>query len=359
MAPEQAGGSDRRALVGPATDIYALGVILYQLVTGQLPFQGDSTLEVLRAFVSDEPVWPRRLQPRLPRDVEVITLHCLEKEPNRRYTSALALAEDLQRFPEGRQVAARPIGSGARLARACRRRPVVALLPGRLTASLFGGPWGVTRKWLEADANARQADDEKQATLYEAYRARIAAAGAALQNHDVADAARQLEAAPKALRGWEWRHLQSRLEDSTSVIPLPTGGIGLLVPGRDRLRVGTVSEDGLSLTELDGGAGSILPLRPRDPHGVTASETRLGLRVAVGSEQGVFDLFDEAGRRLGRAGRPLAGGSFRAAVSPDGARLASPWRQGNWTRLAVLDAKSGRLTAVCEGYRDNPRCKAG
>ena len=68
--------------MGPATDIYALGVILYQLLTGQLPFQGDSTLEVLRAVTSDEPVRPRRLQPRLPRDLEAITLHCLEKEPS-------------------------------------------------------------------------------------------------------------------------------------------------------------------------------------------------------------------------------------------------------------------------------------
>ena len=203
MAPEQAGGSGRRALVGPATDIYALGVILYQLLTGQLPFQGDSTLEVLRAVTSDEPVRPRRLQPRLPRDLEAITLHCLEKEPRRRYPSALALAEDLQRFREGKPVAARPVGSGARLARACRRRPLVALLLGLLTASLFGGLAGVTWKWLEAndqrdlaDARARQADDEKQAALYQAYRARLAAAGAAMQNHDVADAARQLDGRP-------------------------------------------------------------------------------------------------------------------------------------------------------------------
>src|ERR1700733_13665483 len=98
MAPEQAGGTGRRALVGPAADIYALGVILYQLLTGQLPFQGDSPLEVPRGVTSDEPVRPRRWQPRVPRDLEAITLHCLEKEPARRYPSALALAEDLQRF---------------------------------------------------------------------------------------------------------------------------------------------------------------------------------------------------------------------------------------------------------------------
>src|SRR5262249_14693235 len=108
MAPEQAGG--KRALVGPATDIHALGVMLYQLLTGQLPFQRDSTLELLRAVTSEEPTRPGHLQPRLPRDLEAITLHCLEKEPSRRYPSALALAEDLERYREGQPVVARPVG---------------------------------------------------------------------------------------------------------------------------------------------------------------------------------------------------------------------------------------------------------
>jgi formylglycine-generating enzyme required for sulfatase activity/tRNA A-37 threonylcarbamoyl transferase component Bud32 len=167
MAPEQASG--KRALVGPATDIYALGVVLYQLLTGQLPFRADSTLELLRAVTSDEPTRPRRLQPRLPRDLEAITLHCLEKEPARRYPTALALAEDLRRFQERKQVKARPVGAVARLARACRRRPLVALLLALLIVSLLRAPTGVFWNWREANAErdqpnaqARQADDRTE-----------------------------------------------------------------------------------------------------------------------------------------------------------------------------------------------------
>jgi WD40 repeat protein len=354
MAPEQADG--HAALVGPATDVYALGVILYQLLTGQLPFQGDSTLEVLRAVTSDEPARPRRLRPSIPRDLEAITLHCLEKVPSRRYASALALADDLRCFQDGRQVAARPVGAGSRLARACRRRPLVAALLGLLAATTLGGLAGVTWKWLEANehrdratANARRANDEKQAALYQAYRARLAAATAALQNHDVADAARQLSAAPEDLRGWEWRHLHSRLDDSSLVFPLPTGGSGILIPGSDRLRIGIPSDDGLRLQDLDGGGLVTVPIHAEDPRAVTATETRQGLRVAVGSE-GAIDVFDESGRRVWRAELP-GEKKTRAVLSPDGTRLA--WSRGVEGRdqLVLYDSTPGKPTIICEGHK--------
>jgi WD40 repeat protein len=351
MAPEQASG--KRALVGPATDIYALGVMLYQLLTGHLPFQGESTLELLRAITSDEPTRPRRLEPGLPRDLEAITLHCLEKDPGGRYPSALALAEDLERFREGKQVVARPVGAVARLARACRRRPVIALLLALLAVSLFGGLAGVTWQWQEANEQRDQANAEKEAALYQAYRARLAAAGAALQNHDIADAAHQLDAAPEALRGWEWRHFHSRLDDSSAVIPLSAGGAGFLLAGTDRLRVGAFSPAGLRLADLEGSEPRTLPIGPRRGRPVSATQTASGLRIVVWVGNRTLELLDETARVVGRVELPGGDCSGPVVVSPDGTRLAILRREGKWPRPMVFDAKSGKQTAVCEGHRED------
>src|SRR5262249_16057630 len=115
MAPEQAGGKVHA--IGPATDIYGLGAILYELLTGLPPFRGENELETALQVQFDEPVSPSRLRPRTPRDLQTICLKCLHKEPERRYASASALVDDLRRYLESRPIHARPIGRMERVGR--------------------------------------------------------------------------------------------------------------------------------------------------------------------------------------------------------------------------------------------------
>jgi len=165
MAPEQATEGEK---VGPAADTYALGAILYTMLTGRPPFQGSNTLHILEQMRSQEPVSLRRLVPHLPRDLETICLKCLEKEPSHRYTSAADLADDLQRFLAGEPICARPAPIWEHSWKWSKRRPAVAGLLaaviglGILSVALMFGLWRGAETRVQVETQAKNLAWQKE-----------------------------------------------------------------------------------------------------------------------------------------------------------------------------------------------------
>ncbi len=181
MAPEQAHGRTRE--IGPAADVYALGAVLYELLTGRPPFRAPTMVDTLDQVRHQEPVPPSRLQPRIPRDLEVVCLKCLQKEIGKRYASALDLAEDLERFRRGEPIRARPVPAWERGVKWARRRPAAAALA--VMTALTG---------LSLTVGA---------VLYQDKRARVAEAKAQEATQELRDRQRRDEVQQLVLQGQE------------------------------------------------------------------------------------------------------------------------------------------------------------
>ncbi len=406
MAPEQAAGHVKQ--IGPTTHVYALGAILYELLTGRAPFRGSTPLETLAEVLREEPVPPRRLQPGVPRDLETICLKCLEKEPGRRYASALALADDLRRFQADEPIKARPIGRLGRVAKWARRKPLPAALVLLVALSLLGGTavatffavwaWAsearaqvsaqkarasegraqasaeeakasearatenarrAAAKAAEAEQNARQAQDEKRTAVRRLYVADMRLTQRTWEAHQPARVTELLDAqSPEHtdgidLRGFEWHYWRRQTHFERLCLD---GYHGVaLAYSADGSRLAAEYSVDRAVHILDADTGRVLVrLRPvSNGYACATAMSPDGRLVVVANDQAY--LFDAA---TGRELRALGGHKLWPTVltfSPDGSRLAPG--SGIWNNPAqvgevkVWDPATGKQLFEVKGLR--------
>ncbi len=350
MSPEQARGEGRR--VDGRSDVFSLGVVLYEMLTGRPPFQAETVTKTLQQVVEHEPAPPVRLNPTIGRDLDTICLKCLEKRPERRYAAAGELAEDLQRFLDNRAILARPAGQVEKLTRWCRRNPVVAgSLAGVVVIFItaFALVWS---SYLRAERERTQAEQREKAERWERYRSNLVAAASAMQVHNVAAARDALESAPAEHRNWEWQYFHHQLDTSEHVLRAPAGVHHTENAADGATSVHVYPDRPPFLLDV-GRRAALGPLALGfDVHPLRSHLSLDGKTFACVRHDGAVVLWDIVGQRQKAVLRARGGNKgLNLQFNPDGTRLAATVDDGT---IRVWDTASGEERHVLRGHKTIP-----
>jgi WD40 repeat protein/tRNA A-37 threonylcarbamoyl transferase component Bud32 len=401
MAPEQSLG--RRGAVTTASDVYGLGAVLYAVLTGRAPFQGDSVIDTLQAVRERQADPPSRLNRRVPRDLELICLKALEKDPRRRYPSARELADDLNRWLKGEPVIARRVSTSVRAWMWCKRRPAIAGLSAALVLVALIGLVAAGTQWRAAVANAAEATANAERAMKSEQDAvqqrdalarsnrglRLAGYASAMQ---LAQREWELGNVPRVrtvlsslqpakgeddLRGFEWNYLRRQCDDAALTLKLP-GGFAIPYGRPDRIEI---SPDGSRVLAVAGGRIIGWSLPGGQPITMAAALDRFvldarfrpdGKRLAVlvltlggkpfpangslGNSPAELEVWDVPTDKRLRSAKLQIGDYGNLAFRPGGQQVAvrlnqfeGPRADTGHNRVTVVEVETGRLVHTLEG----------